>query len=120
MKSCEKCGHQNSDDTIFCLRCGHMLNYEYKTNDNNKSFSASDTNSNYGALNHSKEPNTSSSSSGSTAGSSRTDSWEVFGKILLTLGVVILIILAAYKWELIGTAIASPMAYYSVKNIWND
>lgn len=27
MKTCDKCGHQNNDDAVFCFRCGHMLGF---------------------------------------------------------------------------------------------
>lgn len=76
------------------------------------------------------EPNTStsstsSSSSGSTTNttqsySSGTDGWTVFGKILLSIGAVVLVIFAAYKWHWIGTSIAGPMAYVAIRNIWSE
>lgn len=52
--------------------------------------------------------------------SSGTDGWEVFGKILLSIGAVVLVIFAAYKWHWIGTSIAGPMAYVALRNIWNE
>ena len=27
MKTCDKCGHVNQDDAVFCLKCGHMIGY---------------------------------------------------------------------------------------------
>lgn len=70
---------------------------------------------------------TSSTSSSSTSSSTNTphpnssgpDGWEVFGKILLSIGAVALVFFAAYKWHWIGTSIAAPMAYVAWKNIWD-
>jgi len=45
MKICEKCGYQNKDNSIFCLRCGHMIGFDR----NNKPKSSFNTTTNGGA-----------------------------------------------------------------------
>lgn len=43
-----------------------------------------------------------------------------FGKVLLCIGVIVLVLFAAYKWHWFGTTIATPLAYFTCRNIWNE
>lgn len=46
------------------------------------------------------------------------EGWIIFGKIVLSIGSVVLVFFAAVKWHLIGTTIAGAMAATVMREIW--